>query len=264
LSINDVLVKSYGTLEKLFKGNNIVFHHIPKCGGTSINRAIRKKYALSQFSLDANACRRVVEGQGAELDRFEFEFQTQSLRVNILDYAMEGYKGFVGGHVYFSNHVYQKFSKHYQFVTVLRDPVSRFLSDYYDRLLRNRSLHSVDADLSTYLESDDAKVQGCMITSYLCGELVAPNDLTESHIEQALENIKRFAVVGFIDDMSSFASQLSEVTGKSIKIGHDRKNLKKDRSYSDISPENIEKIEALCRLDTQLYQGIQKQLGKAS
>jgi hypothetical protein len=39
----------------------VVFHHVPKCGGTSVGRALRKRYLLSQATVTPEASFRAFE-----------------------------------------------------------------------------------------------------------------------------------------------------------------------------------------------------------
>ena len=48
MSLSDTAKALQRHAQSLLSGNRIVFHHVPKCGGTSVGRALRLSYFLSQ------------------------------------------------------------------------------------------------------------------------------------------------------------------------------------------------------------------------
>jgi hypothetical protein len=98
----------------------LIFLHLPKCGGTTLNRIIEWEYPLSRiFSVDPSffrwSHRKVCRWSQAHLDR------------------MQVFKG----HMPFGLHT--RLSRPATYITFLREPVERVISEYY--FARHHRLH---------------------------------------------------------------------------------------------------------------------------
>lgn len=107
-----------------------VYHHVPKCGGTSVARALRKRYMLSQVTVKPEESFRTFEVVTGRSDRAQMLIDVAALREQMLLYHLFDNICCISLHVAFSETAHQKFSGHYKFITVLREPVSRFISHF--------------------------------------------------------------------------------------------------------------------------------------
>ncbi len=131
MSYQKKLRQIYEQLVKSTSGKFVVFHHVPRCGGTSVSRALRLRYILSQFSLNAKASYETIKNKYPHSPGNVFFDNLYSFRESLFDYALNSYIRCVSGHVKFNENTYDKFCNTYKYITVLRDPVQRYLSDYY-------------------------------------------------------------------------------------------------------------------------------------
>lgn len=220
--------------------------HIPKCGGTSIFDSISKQYLPDQtFRLDAPASTksmRILYPDGI----------IQEYRLGLLMYALFSQKyHFVFGHFYFNQLAYDCFEKNWKFVTVVRDPVKRFLSHYFYDRFNNIDHHTIHEELDDYLTKPAAKSLGSLMVKYFSGN---PKRID---IEKAKRNTENFSLIGDLDNLDFFSEAFHNCFGISINIKKininpiDAANQKKH-----LTPSIMERIVELCQPDIELYKHI--------
>jgi len=218
--------------------------HIPKTAGTSVNEAFYKIY-----------------GKGGICPaRYEPEFKDH----NIADYS------FFTGHIGFD----KASSLDAHIVTVLRDPIDRFISVYYYW----RQLHeggrmewgprtAAAMPLEEYVEYFG---ESALIEEYFnritwqvaySHHLVRRRDLLGINrselLARAKDNLSKCAVVGCLEDIPKFASDCYEVLGIKLDVGE--KNVtKKRKSADEISPELRRKIASWMPLDIEIYESYRR------
>jgi hypothetical protein len=135
-----------------FGGNGIIFVHVPKCGGTSIANAIKMKSLFSYFDLNNTATIKCATFFNDLDDHIENFHLVNEIRSEFLMY--EVYKGtrFITGHFTFSNKIFNEISDDYDYITVLREPVQRFISKYY--------YNDIEIQLTDFLNTERAHEWG--------------------------------------------------------------------------------------------------------
>jgi hypothetical protein len=204
-----------------------VFHHVPKCGGTSVGRALRKRYLPSQATVLPEQSFRAFEAFTGRGDREQMLVDVLDLREQMLLYLMYGDTRCVSAHVRFSQAAYDNFSNSYKFITILREPVSRFLSHY------NWSRNKPGAH----------------------GEIT--DDLrTEVAVDRAVANLGRFDVVGRLDDLDAFTGAVRQRLGFRIRIGHENKNRAAGGGIKaqDLSADQMQIVREHCAPDIAIWQ----------
>jgi len=237
-------------------GNRVVFHHIPKCAGTSVSRALRIKYFLSEHSIAASGSSQVAEKQyhDDKLCQFKRLDVTRKLRIDLLHYFMWKDYYYTGGHVPFNSVIYENFKSSYKFVTVLRDPVERYISEYFYNYNRDHQA-KVDIPIEEYIYSEIGIRNASKLCEYLCGNRSYDPYEMQVNFNNAKLNLDNFSVIGFTDDMEQFRTHLKEALGTTIKIGVENKRKTSQKSVNDqITPSIRKEIERLCSLDTELYE----------
>ncbi len=212
----------------------LVFLHIPKTAGTTLNRIIEWQYdPTAIFTIDPHHFR-------ATATRFE-------------SFSEERRRGYhvVRGHLFYGIHKYLPQGATY--LTMLRDPVSRLLSSYY--FILRRPLHPLHAKLKREGLGVEELIRLTPHRQNLqCRAIAGVGDVgtcDESTLETAKQNLERsFSVVGLSERFEdSLLLMMAEfgwrvpfyINGKVAKAGP-----KPDQGLSELIREHN-------RLDVELY-----------
>lgn len=237
----------------------IVFHHVPKCGGTSVGRALRRAYLLSQATVKPHE-----SGQAfASLQASERQpgFDVQDFREMMLLYLLHNGTRCVAAHVPFSEAAFAEFGDRYAFVTILRDPVDRFLSHYRWNQRPGRPDRPTET-LEEFLAHARERQTGATYVRYFCGDPGAER-FTAKHVDAAIRNLHRLHCVGFLDALPRFNADLNALTGGRIRIG--RENVGQRQAAEDpsmLDGPNRDAVMAACALDRSVWNGVQDLRGR--
>ena len=253
----------------LFKSppkENIFYLHIPKCGGTSLNNALQScfmKWSLSDtsnmFNLDSPASWEAIEKTtGLQLapDTVD-DHMVMKLRSEILAYYMcQKHINYISGHFSFSSKLYEHFSHKYAFITILRNPIKRWVSSYFYNKNRQPSQHRKldDIDIEKYLQSSYGKSQGCEYSKFLGGIDLDGNFTTKESVKQAKENLHKFRLVGFLEDMDGFLEQFYQCFGRKLNLGYlNQKSTSEAVEMAQIEEKYGQEIAEICKFDLDIY-----------
>ncbi len=212
----------------------VIFLHLPKTAGTTLNRIIEWQYSpLAIFTMDPYRIRATPE----RLQKLS-ERRRRSLRM-------------VRGHLYFGVHEFLPQGATY--FTMLREPVARFFSSYY--FIQRRPLHPMHHKVTTErigvedflrLTPRRQNLQCSMISGI-------KNDGTsdERLLEVAKENLaKSFSVVGIAERFEESLMLMATTYGWEIPFYENRKVSK---TKPKVDPGAVEMIREHNRLDLELY-----------
>jgi hypothetical protein len=235
----------------------LLFTHVPKCGGTTIDKNLRRTFRISKSSPDFETLRHInikLFNQGS------LAHLSKSATLLLL-YAAEKGSTYLGGHFPIDtaslNHL--KSSKNFSCITILREPYSRLVSNYIYRKVRCWTLGYILPPSSTlveksfvdrekkeildFYESDEGKFQ-LSIYSKMFGS---------GSYENARETIKQYDIVGTLDRIDRFGENLSKLLGKKIKIQH--LNKIKEQPYQ----KEVELLKKIFR-EQEIYRELQSKL----
>lgn len=232
----------------------VVFHHVPKCGGTSVGRALRKRYLLSQDTVLPEESFRAFEAFSGRSDRERMLVDVLSFREQILLYLMFRDIRCLSLHVPFSDTAHRLFAGKYKFVTILREPVSRFISHYFWSRGRPHAHGKIEQGFSDFLETERARRLGASYVEYYCG-LGPDADLrSESTIQAAIRNLGKFSVVGSLDDLPAFEMALRRELGVSVRVRQENRSRESEFEKRDVvTPELRQRAAELCGPDLAVW-----------
>lgn len=248
--------RSRRTLPGAAPRHRSVFFHMPKCGGTSLSEAMYATIPINQRIgvIDAVATRRAAaimhfdrdDAQlcHEDLDHGQLVFD---LRESLLLQHMAWDTMLIHGHVLWSDKADRHFGEQYKFVTLLRDPVARTISNM--RMTQRAGL--VGDDLDAYLEGPVARRHARVYLRYLAGR----NDIDERDVpdalSKALTRLERFALVGFLDEFNDFASRYQALFG----VGLSMPRLNAAPNDHPNLPQSIQaRLRTLCAPDIEIFE----------
>lgn len=217
-----------------YKGQKVAFVHIAKCGGSSVDFALRSALAAPgqrridrQTTITSSMASFAGEIKSLD-DNYRFsEHHAEHLSKIFAYYLQENWQ-YISGHITVNKKLLDRFKDDYAFITILRNPVDRFISNYtFNKLTNIKSImlpnclsnDNVIKEAKGILNSKRAWQMANSPTMYLTGRY--PKDQVDAKIMQAevSKNLDTFKVIGFLDNLDKFEKDCSLITGQKINIG---------------------------------------------
>lgn len=226
--------------------NLLIFLHIPKNAGTTLGHVIKRQYPKQAvFSMSYDWPKQISE----------FETMGEKERGELLC---------LSGHVPYGIHEeFKDISATY--ITMLRDPVARFISEYGQlrRVSRRSSwrppedrLKSLGDYLDYRIETNAMDVQTAFISGYLPppGKQPPFDPLPEDALVRAKDNLKKhFLVTGITQRFDESLLLMKRRLDWKSHIFYARQNTAPQvASYSDVPTELLERIVEHTRIDMEL------------
>ena len=233
------------------------FMHVPKCGGTSVSEALYATVPMQRRVgvIDANATRRASAVWHAGRDEpflYHDDLPTgtevYAFREQLLLMHMAWDTELIHGHVLFSERAHAHYGKRYRYVTLLREPVERTLSNF----LGSSRGGMIDADLDRYLDNEIFRTHGLSMLRYLSGSHPVAIDDERAALERAKSNLARFAVVGFLDDLDGFASRFANTFGRRPATG--RRYNRAGVQHPRLTPAQAGRMREVLAIELELWE----------
>ena len=230
----------------------VVFHHVPKCGGTSVGRALRIRYLLSQATILPEESFRTVQLLAEQQSQDTLLRKAMGLRQKLLLYLMFKDVRCISAHVAFTEEAYERFFDKYIFITLLREPVSRYISHYYWSYGRTGAAGEVVEPIDKFITTERGRNFGAIYPKFFSG--LSPNSdfRCDDTISKAKENLGKFAVIGFLNAIPAFEKKLKEVLGCYVRIGH--ANRSGVMAYESIDKNTRQAIAEICQPDREIFE----------
>lgn len=216
----------------------LIYIHVPKCGGSSFGAALRLRFAWSQAAIAPQGTgARLGETPSERADRIAADY---AARGGALRQLVERGTRCIAAHVRYDPALHDGAARGYAHVTLLRDPVDRFVSHY--RYLQRRHPDPARPDtLAGFLDTPDATRIARQYLFYFGGD--------SGSVTEAARNLSRFDLVGTLDDTGGFARDLGRLAGLPLPV------LSRNRAPSptQVPDELRARIETLCADDRAIY-----------
>jgi hypothetical protein len=167
----------------------------------------------------------------------------------ILHYEMAIGKSYISGHFTFNNKLKENFGNDYDFITMLRDPVKRWISHYYFNRYKESEHFKNKESIDDIINSELGISRGSMMLKWLSGYSNSPDA-----VQIAKDNIKLFTLVGFLEHLDDFSESFHQIFGKRLKIRKSNTNpLSQSSIKSELTDQRLYRIEEICKPDIEIY-----------
>ena len=228
----------------------LVFLHVMKCGGTAIRHALDGAVGdgAAIFRLDGTAAMTAVGGIVHQAENWRF-------RADLLAYLLAGPRPeLIYGHFRYSN-VHRDLLSSARLVTLLRPPEDRVVSLHRYRQFSGRADGLAAApSLTATLEDPAYRAAGHHYVETFCGDPALPPRSDEA-IAAAIENLRRFDVVGRMSDMNGFASAVGSLLAGSVEIRRLNESPA-PADHDDDADALAEQLRAACAPDRAVFEAV--------
>jgi hypothetical protein len=228
----------------------VVFFHIMKCGGTSVRTGLAQGIAGHRegsgvFELAGQIAQEASGGRHRENWQFR-----DSLLLYVL---LADEPRLVLGHFRYRDR-YLDYLDRFHFVTVLRDPVERFISLYRYRRYKATVDVSVAGSFEEFVSEPRWQKEGHLYVETFCGG----DDLdprSPDAVAAAVTNLGHFAVVGFTDHLDQFAIDVGNCVDQTVLIPRLNKSPAPEDDR-EIGPELMARTREICAPDLALFEAM--------
>lgn len=253
MSLTDSIKSLHTRATDLVCPARIVFHHVPKCGGTSVGRVIRRAYILSQATVTPAESEHAFDLARAR-HRALADPHVSHFREMMLLYHLASDRRCIAAHVPFSDIAFERYGTRYAFLTVLREPLARFVS-HFAWSSREVAAFPIREPLEQFLETPRARQLGATYLRYFCGK--PGGDMAGWSIDDAIANLRRMHGVGFLDDIAGVRDMLFDATGHRFRIGRENVAAAPDRRDAVLEGPLRRKIVEACAPDLEIWNAVQ-------
>ncbi|MEM7076742.1 MAG: hypothetical protein AAF484_16770 [Pseudomonadota bacterium] len=232
-----------------------VFLHLPKCGGTSLSEALYATVPIQKRVgvIDALATRRaaaLMEFGEDDVwrchDDLEYGHFTFDLRERLLLTHGCWNTALIHGHVLLTDRVRRHLLERYKLLTLMRDPISRTISNYRMAV----AVGIADPDPEVWLGSAIARAHCTTYLRYLSGQHHVDPEAEPESLNRALDALDQFSLIGFIQNLETFSTQFEKTFGAKLTLN--RYNQARGPEIELTGPQR-DRLHDMCAADSAVY-----------
>ncbi len=224
---------------------SIIFFHIPKTGGITLNSIIERQYDPSV----------IYSVYGPQVIKYADEFKSLPLEQRMKYKVLKG-------HMWLKLKLHEYMPQPWTYISVLRDPIDRTISFYY-YILRTPSHYLYEKVVSQKMSLQEFASSEFPETSNVQTGLLLDDSFKpgQDRLEIAKNNIlKYFLLVGVLDKFDDFLLLAQKMFGWK-DITYTKQNVTENRpSKKDLSRGTLDVLKKYNQLDIQLYKFAKKRM----
>jgi len=232
----------------------LLYIHAPKCGGTSFGSSIRAAYATSQSTIDLGRSERILKSMHPDATGPQKVLLEHEVRKIMLGELMDRGVKCISAHVSYHEDLHEGLDPDRKAVTLLRDPVSRFMSHYYYVQRRHPDPSRPDT-LEAFVETEMAQSYGSTYLLYYARTFQHTTKDLAAAMTLAKANLDRFALIGDLKRGDAFRKALRNLVRRPLLSWERNKRPggKGASNPSEISADLRARITEICAPDIELY-----------
>ena len=198
------------------KEPKIIFHHIPKCGGTSIVAGLALTYyPLRLLRYGRKGFPGLLNAPDSSQAAKEQNTNRYTFRRNLLAQNVDQDNSpLISGHYPFNPALYDKEKDQWHFITLLRDPLNRWYSEYFWNRHKDHDYRKTDLSIEAYLETEEGLENTRSFVNYFsCSENNSAL-VNTSERKEALNNLPKFNVIGCLEHLQRFKADMKSTFGR--------------------------------------------------
>jgi hypothetical protein len=228
----------------------ILYCHVPKCAGGAVADALSDSVyagqAIRKFGINLEATRRTAK---------LLSMDTMRAREVLLSYNLSMKHNYFGsGHFYCRPNMVSEYMGEWNFVTLLRNPVDRWISEFVYNTYKTSERARNTMPLEEYVESNKGKNNAETFLRYFSSMPADYEGDKKMYIDEAVENLSRFSVVGTIERLDHWRGLCESFFGTKMNIPVKNESPNQNAANNIRSNQQVmSKIEQLCGEDMQIY-----------
>lgn len=247
-------------IEKVIKKQpKFVFTHVPKCAGSALSISLLE--GLYSVIIRNSPLTTGIDAKLAlEVSKTTGIYDQKVRQIHLATFLESNKKVFVTGHCYAPPKLVSKFKDSWNFITVLRDPTDRFISEYVYNTYKDVGWKKNTLSIDDYIKTDEMLKSGVTYARFFSGldfkEIIAN---PETAIELSVNNLKDYYKVGFLHQLDQWIEEINKEFGVSIKTNTTNSSPNKS-VVSEIRSDSakIKRIKELCSIDYAIYSQIKQ------